>query len=510
MKNERIIKIVSVLLNQDNFITIDQISNQLNVSNKTIRNDLHLVEEWLKENKLELIKKTGVGICIEGPHSQKLHILDSIREKTETMMEHSPQARKIFIGMQLAIFDKCRIYELSEQLYVSRATIHKDILSLSEELENFKITLHRKNNNGISIEGKEKNIRNFLLEMMLQDKGYQQFIEIVQNDHYVCDGSYVFAGLETTDDEVKDFVDCIIHSGNTYISSLTFHSLILILLRIFATYLRVQDKHYIDLSDQFIKELQQEPFYNEALKITDRLSNHYRFPFPEEETRYFQVYFLAMQNSQNINDNDKIEAAQLTEELLQSWSDQLHLPFNTDNDSRDAIFAHLCPSITRFKHGIPNENPLISEIHDMYQHTIDVVKNSIGCIEKHFNCKVSEDEISYLALHLATSLERMKQPLRTILVSHGGNGAATLLRRKLITQIPEIDILSQETFLTIYRKDLTNIELIISTIDITIKEDIPILKINPILHNYDILRLKNIIKGYYNDKNDPDKIKATM
>lgn len=57
MKNERIIKIVSVLLNQDNFITIDQISNQLNVSNKTIRNDLHLVEEWLKENKLELIKK---------------------------------------------------------------------------------------------------------------------------------------------------------------------------------------------------------------------------------------------------------------------------------------------------------------------------------------------------------------------------------------------------------------------------------------------------------------------
>ncbi len=60
MKNERIIKIVSVLLNQDNFITIDQISNQLNVSNKTIRNDLHLVEEWLKENKLELIKKKQV------------------------------------------------------------------------------------------------------------------------------------------------------------------------------------------------------------------------------------------------------------------------------------------------------------------------------------------------------------------------------------------------------------------------------------------------------------------
>ncbi|MCB6289109.1 helix-turn-helix domain-containing protein, partial [[Clostridium] scindens] len=70
---------------------------------------------------------------------------------------------------QLSAFDSCRIYELSEQLFVSRATIHKDILSLTKDLETFKIALHRKNNNGISMEGKEKNIRNFLLELMLRD-----------------------------------------------------------------------------------------------------------------------------------------------------------------------------------------------------------------------------------------------------------------------------------------------------------------------------------------------------
>ena len=168
MINKRVMKIVEVLLNQETYITIDRISEQLSVSNKTIRNDLQLVDEWLKDNQLQLVKKTGIGVRIDGPHSQKLRILENVRKRNKSVVEHSPAARKTFIGMQLAAYDNCRIYELSEQLYVSRATIHKDLLALSNDMNIYDITLHRKNNNGISIEGKEKKIRNFLLDLMLK------------------------------------------------------------------------------------------------------------------------------------------------------------------------------------------------------------------------------------------------------------------------------------------------------------------------------------------------------
>mgnify|MGYP001362212453 CR=1 FL=1 len=59
--NKRIMKIVDVLLKQDSYITIDKISEELAVSNKTIRNDLQIVDQYLEENNLKLIKKTGVG-----------------------------------------------------------------------------------------------------------------------------------------------------------------------------------------------------------------------------------------------------------------------------------------------------------------------------------------------------------------------------------------------------------------------------------------------------------------
>ena len=56
--NKRIMKIVDVLLKQDSYITIDKISEELAVSNKTIRNDLQIVDQYLEENNLKLIKKS--------------------------------------------------------------------------------------------------------------------------------------------------------------------------------------------------------------------------------------------------------------------------------------------------------------------------------------------------------------------------------------------------------------------------------------------------------------------
>lgn len=94
MINKRVMKIVEVLLNQETYITIDRISEQLSVSNKTIRNDLRMSMKWLKDNQLQLVKKTGIGVRIDGPHSQKLRILENVRKRNKSVVEHSPAAAR--------------------------------------------------------------------------------------------------------------------------------------------------------------------------------------------------------------------------------------------------------------------------------------------------------------------------------------------------------------------------------------------------------------------------------
>lgn len=504
MINKRIMSIVRILLEKDTYITIDMISQQLEVSNKTIRNDLTLVKDWLDEYQLTLIKKTGVGITIEGEASTKLRIMDIVEEKNNELIDYSPEARVIYIGMRLvSSLENCRIYELSNELYVSRATIHKDILSLIPMLDNHKLQLLRKNNNGVSILGKERNKRNFLMDLMLRDNGYQMFLYILKHESYECDGSMAFAGFDLTDDEVHEFIRLLMDNCNEQLSTLSFQSLVEFLLRAYISVLRMQSKQYVALSDSFIHEMEKEPFYEETQIISNTLATYYHIDFPETEIRFLQVYLISLQNSDAFDDHDKEEAKILTQGIIASWCEQLQLPFDEDEDLKKDLYADLCPAITRYRHGIPIQNPLKQEIYKLYKNTYAIAKHSARCIEERYQCNLSEDEIGYFTLHLAAALEKMKQPLQTVLVSHGGIGASKLLARKLSVQIPEIHILSMQTFFSIYNFDLQNTDFILSTMELHLDTSIPILEINPLLYDFDVQRCKTIIKEAYKKKNTP-------
>lgn len=505
MNKIRVIKTIDLLLKCDpeEFITIDNISSQLQVSNKTIRNDLPDVEKLLKHNNLSLLKKTGAGIKIDGKLNDRLHLMDNLHHEQSSHQEFSPEARKLYIAQQLLSYENCRVYELNQQLFVSRATIHKDLISLAEDLSWFKTTLVRKNNSGVSISGNERNLRNLMFYTMQKDSGCQTFIRIVQDPDYKCDGTFVFAGLETTDDELKDFIQCMLNSKNRFFTNLSFRSLIFILLRIFIVYLRTVDHHTISTDDEtFLPELIGKPYYNEAREICDRIANHYRIQVPKLEIRYLQIYFLALQSENSLTEDERIYIDSISDDLIDSWSNQLNLPFKTDEKLNYAIRKHMYSLMTRLEYSIPNENPLLMEILELYHNTFQIVSNSMT-IPKLVKYNVNDDEIGFITLHLAASLERMKQPLNTLVVSHNGRGCRDLLKEKLSARIPEIRIVAQENFSSFEMADLSHIDIILSTKPLAIKADIPVLIIDSLLHEYDISALSKIVLEYYKKKNTP-------
>lgn len=504
MQNKRILEIVRILLQQSDYITIQSITEILQVSNKTIRNDLSTVGEYLEENHLSLEKKTGAGIRINGDEEVKLSLLKAISQKSRQLTDYSPQARKIYIGLRIINCEEnCRIYELASELYVSRATIHKDISGLSGMLPDYHLQLIRKNNNGICIEGKERHLRDFMFDLMLEDNGYSSFVKIVQNPDYPCQNRFIFEALDYTDTDISRLVKLVIHSGNNYINCLPFNSLVPALLRIFIMVVRVLDGHPVKLSAPFMEDLQSQPLYPESQQLASIIKEEYDLPISEEEMRYLQIHFLSLQNKNGIPKSEQNEARRLGVELLRYWEEIFHRPFSEDTDFLESLVAHLGPAITRVRHGITIRNPMMSEIHAYYQNTFRIVKKSLQKLYSEYSYDLSDDEIGYITIHLAAALERTKQPLQTVLVCHGGSGASNLLMRKLTAQLPEIRIISQESFLTIQRADLSQAELIITTIELNIDTEIPILTVNSLIHDYDILRLKEIIKKYYKAKNRP-------
>ena len=504
MQNKRILEIIRILLQQSDYITIQAITEILLVSNKTIRNDLSLVSEYLQGNQLTLEKKTGAGIRINGNEENKLILLKKVSQKTHQLTDYSPKARQVYIGLRIINSEEnCRIYELASELYVSRATIHKDLSCLSEMLPDYHLQLIRKNNNGICLDGKERHFRDLMFDLMLEDKGYASFVKIVQEPDYPCHNRFIFEALDYTDLNIHQFVQYVIHSGNNYLNCLPFNSLISALLRIFIDLTRLLSGHPVKLSSTFMQDLQSQPLYPESQQLAHALKEQYHVTFSEEEVRYLQIHFLSLQNRNGIPQHDQKEANQLASDLIAYWETIFHRPFSEDPDLLNSLTAHLGPALTRLRHGITIRTPMLSEIHAYYQNTFQIVKQSFQKLSSRYPYQLNDDELGYITIHLAAALERTKQPLRTILVCHGGSGASNLLMRKLTAQLPEIQIIARETFSTISQCDLGCAELIISTIELNLSTDIPVLLVNSLIHDYDILRLKEIIRKYYKAKNTP-------
>lgn len=506
MQNKRLLAITQLLLEQDGYITIADISHQLNVSNKTIRNDLKQIADWLAENGLILIRKTGVGIAVEGDKHAQLSISRQLQKKSRESIDYSPQARKTYIQMKLILNPSCRIHELAAELYVSRTTIHKDLVALSPTFEAYKIKLNRKNNNGVSVEGSEKNYRKMLVDLMTHDKGYHVFSKLVKNtDTYPCDGSLPYPALDFNDDEIQEFLNVLERTNNSFLHSLLFDTLVQLMLYLLVTFIRVSGGHFITLSDAFIRELDQQPCFEDVRQLCLALQQYYPISFTEEEMRYLQVFFISLQSGDKTEDENRQEAEQLTTALLCEWERQLPYSFSDDAELRDAIFRHLCPAITRFRHGISIENSLMDDIYDMYANTFAVVRNSMSILEEYYHCQISDDEAGLIALHLASALDRRKNPLNTLLITHDSMGAANLLRRKLQTQLPELRITDARSYVGMEKADFTGFDLILSTTELPVKVPVPVLVISPLLHDYDVPRLRSLIQPYYKSKNDPNR-----
>lgn len=165
--NKRLLDIAELLLNSSDYITVDTIAEELKVSNKTIRNDLVILDEWLLEFNLSLDKKTGSGVIILGNEDIKLKVIRDINDKSNCIYAYSPEDRKRYILSKLFIKNsKFRIRDICNELHVSRATVHKDLVVI-QNLQNFKVTLVRKTNNGVYLEEKRKIFEKQFLNLLL-------------------------------------------------------------------------------------------------------------------------------------------------------------------------------------------------------------------------------------------------------------------------------------------------------------------------------------------------------
>ena len=498
---QRIANILKILLNQASPITVEEICTSLNVSNKTIRIDLAKASEYCQKYDLILEKKTGVGVSLIGSIDGKLALKSYITTDSNIKSKYSLSERRFYIALRILTAEaECTVSSLSNELFISQSVIRKDIESIKPYFTDNKVTINY-TKHGIITNGKERHKRDLIFKFMREDSNYIKLSSILQNPKYICNDSFIYPALDYTDSNFQHLFKTVLLADTSLFNILSFDRLLTLMLRIFITVMRLSSDHYVTLSENFMKQLKTNIYQNDALAISKNLEEAFKIKFTQDEINYLQVHIISITTEKPSSTSLDENVLSFVNGLIHGWTNKYNYPFEDDQNLFASLYQHCKPILTRFRHAIPVENPLLNTIKANYTDCFNQTKSICSNLQKKYDCIISDEEIGYLTLHLINTLDKRKVPLNALLITEYGYGVTNLLIQKINKFVPYLQITDHVDILQFHDVDFTNYDYILLTTVVQQSFPIPYSVISPIVTEDDLIQLDRMCYSLYIDKN---------
>lgn len=499
-KEQRETEIVKLLLKVKETITVNSIAEKINVSNKTIRNDLKEIEKVITSYNLQLIKKPGVGISIKGNESEKTKLLLELKNKEKEIKAYSKEDRKNIVLTKLFFKNIKSIQEICDNLYVSRTTVKKDLEDIQIWLKGYYLDLKRNTEKGLFISGEEKNYRNAFVDFLLKldedikrnNGGVQYFklrIKKMKNLKRIIDLEDYFK-LEKF---LIEFEDKLKYD----ISEEAFNSL---MYYVIITVHRIAINKEVSLQENILNKISKKNEYLAAEQLSKELENLFNIKVSKVEKAYLCLHILGFyetnlfgkEHFQGVSSQEREIVFDIAKEIIEVLKNNKIIDLESKEDSLDNFIAHLIPIINRVRYGIVMKNPYLEDIKDMYPEFYGIAWLTRNIFQKHFKTKISEEDMGYLASYIATAVENEQKLLKCAVICLNGSGFSQLLLARLKKHFKNIEIAKVFTGKNLKDIDLDNYDFLISTTNLEIDKDILI--VNPILLEEDIININNYLR----------------
>lgn len=526
-RENNIKKIMLLLLDSNKPITIKGFSDILNVSSKTIRNYLDDAKYNFKQLGVELIRKPNVGSFIDLDDEQRLSIKKNItKEEIDENYCYSSTYRQKYILETL--FENRYTYTIqlfADDLYCSKNTIMSDLVVAEEWLKSYDITLKRKQNQGLWIEGNEKSIRSAMMSLFSksgkQDKDeYEEYSDINELDYRIDYINYkklkrFFRNLDII--KIQKIVQKSEKKLGYFFTDQAFIDLIahiaIVLQRV-----KVDKKIRTNISKfDFLKDKNE---YIIANEVKEDLAKAFKIEIPDEESIYICLHMLGAKIQEDIYNEDleslinsqKDIYVDTAKEIIKLISEILQKDLTYDKLLLASLTIHLRQTLVRLKFGLEFRNPMLKRIKKEYTNVFGATWACNSIFEEKFNISINEDEIGYITLHIAVAIERLSKKIKTTIVCSSGIGTSQLVANRLKRKIEDIQIMRIVPLGNLDQNVINESDLIISTVPIN-KDSNKIIRVSNLVDEVDIQKVKKYIscvKKYSGDLEDDKLIKTIL
>ncbi|WP_026366371.1 BglG family transcription antiterminator [Salinicoccus albus] len=477
-------RMIKYLTYQQDYTPIRTLSKRFNVSERTIQYDLEHIEDALQTLRAEIIRNKKKGVKID-TNEDLLSLISDVSEEFKPFYS----AEERFEQILLILFESLSPVssnDFSNTLNVSRRTIVEDIKAVQRWLAQKALELEYVKNKGFKVTGDEKNFREAYVEII--SRHYQNHETPL---HLKFAGTHAVA-------KIYEVIEVALNKSNhtlmqSSLDGLVFHLAI--------SLHRLRNDYRIEMPASELEKLKNKKEFRIALCIQQEMESAFDIIFPDSEAGYITLHLLGAR--QSLNDHrDGFEDEKLLKEsiieFLRNITLQMEMKVDHDQELIEGLMVHLKPAIYRFKYGFRNDNPLLEEINRRYPDIVYAVKANLHIIEKMFSVQFNDDEIAFITIHVGASLERRikkrEKKLRVLLICGSGIGTSQLLRTRIESYYPELDIVEVRSYTSLDNNYLNekDIDYIISTIYLE-KFQVPALHVSPFLNAEDRSNLNQVV-----------------
>ncbi|MBQ6985905.1 MAG: transcription antiterminator [Oscillibacter sp.] len=459
-------------------LTAAALASFLGVSERTVRNDLHLLNAELKG---------CASIDSEqGKFTLRVYDVEAFREVCARLLEtdrflNSPRNRMDYIFGKLMRADSpLNADELAYEMNVSRGTLANDLKRLRADVELYRLAIVGKTGKGLILQGAECDIRQYVLEN-LYDALYRDYPLEPEIDRMT---------LET-------FADSPFEES----ARADFRRFLVVMLDRFLT------EHLLGELTASFYSLTARPEFAVVDRLAGRIGRFLGVEFPVEERLFVLLPIIGMRTPADVQNMQAIEL----DESMKALGEKLFGEIRRELDIRienpeaiDEFLYHLMFMLNRLRFNVRTKSPLLEELREKYPLAWRMADIASRVIYSDYGLKVTADERSFLATYFGVFLEEQEEkrirPFRAALLCGAGRVTGRLVAAQLRKVLDSSVELTQLTNANITPEMLASFDLIFTTIDLPCTTDRPVIRIREVF-NEQALRQK-IEKAKYWDRVD--------
>jgi transcriptional antiterminator len=478
--------------------SVEEIATALRLTTRVVRYNLPSIEAYLRSGGLTIVRRRGLGVWLDGLHDARAALLSGLDgEAGPSVLNVADRKLRALAILLDRAPEPLHLADLEDELGTSRPTVRRDVHAVEHWLDEHHLHLHHLPGVGLVVRGSEVDVRKGLLALVLEAVPPGVLLQQAVGERGAgADRAELSEGLTryTADLDLATYRSILTEQLRELDDSEPMTIAAALYLGILAR--RVVAGRTAEFQSGQLRSLIDHPIADAAARIAAEMEKRTSIVLGDSDIAAITEFLLGFVDlggpTMRADDADLESVGR----LVDAAAKRLHPSLADDDQLRRSLAEHLRRLRVRLRYGLPVSNPLEHEIRERYADVYAVVSEVVREASPLGDAAVPPEEIGFLTMYLAGSLERnrLRPKIRVTVVCPAGMATAWILVSRLIAVFPQVDVVRVVSKTAFERDPNVESDIVVSTVPIGDDQALgPSIVVSPLLRDRDIRRLSHVL-----------------